>query len=117
MKMINIDELIEFCNTERSMLHSHNNSVACAALCRVVEFAKEYAVEAEPDNDWISVKDRLPDVSTAHTSQLVMVFSTNNEYEIYFDVYNSLSGKFMSEAQNGCKVTHWRPLPEPPKGE
>lgn len=47
-KMINADELIEFCNTERAMLHAHNNSVACAALRRVVEFAKEYAVEAEP---------------------------------------------------------------------
>lgn len=83
----------------------------------IAEIAGLPTIEAEPDNGWINVKDRLPDVSTAHTSQLVMVFSTNNEYEIYFDVYNSLSGKFMSEAQNGCKVTHWRPLPEPPKGE
>ncbi len=47
-KMINVDELIEFCNTSLSMLHEHYNSVACAALRGVVEFAKEYAVEAEP---------------------------------------------------------------------
>lgn len=47
-KMINVDELIEFCNTERAMLHARGNSVTCAALRRVVEFAKEYVVEAEP---------------------------------------------------------------------
>lgn len=58
-KMINADELIEFCNTERAMLHAHNNSVACAALRRVVEFAKEYAVEAEPvkHGRWILCDD------------------------------------------------------------
>ena len=47
-KMINVDALIEFCNTERAMLHARGNSVTCAALRRVVEFAKEYAVEVEP---------------------------------------------------------------------
>lgn len=52
-KMINVDELIEFCNTERAMLHARGNSVTCAALRRVVEFAKEYAVDAEPVNGWI----------------------------------------------------------------
>lgn len=53
-KMINVDELIEFCNTERAMLHAHGNSVTCAALRRVVEFAKEYAVEVEHDSiGWI----------------------------------------------------------------
>lgn len=58
-KMINVDELIEFCNTERAMLHAHNNSVACAALRRVVEFAKEYAAEAEPvkQGRWIENSD------------------------------------------------------------
>lgn len=48
MKMIKVDDIIEFCDTERTMLHAHGNSVACAALRRVTEFAKEYAVEVEP---------------------------------------------------------------------
>ena len=75
-------------------------------------------IEAEPDNGWISVKDKLPAVTVdTHTSQIVMCFSRDNEYEFFFDVYNALSKKFMSEAQNGCKVTHWRPLPKKPKGE
>ena len=53
-KMINVDELIEFCNISLSMLHEHYNSVACAALRGVVEFAKEYAVEVEHDSiGWI----------------------------------------------------------------
>lgn len=60
-KMINVDELIEFCNTERSMLHAHGNSVACAALRRVCEFAKENAVEVEPvkHGRWIDFPECL----------------------------------------------------------
>lgn len=58
-KMINADELIEFCDTERSMLHGHNNSVACAALRRVVEFAKENAVEVITREDFIKEAKEL----------------------------------------------------------
>lgn len=48
MKMIKVDDIIEFCDTERTMLHAHGESTACAALRRLSEYAKDNAVEAEP---------------------------------------------------------------------
>lgn len=48
MKMISIDDLIEYCDSERAAYRANNCGAACTALRRVAEFAKEYAVEAEP---------------------------------------------------------------------
>lgn len=46
MKMISIDDLIEYCDSEA--YKANNCGAACTALRRVAEFAKENAVEAEP---------------------------------------------------------------------
>jgi hypothetical protein len=110
-KMINADELIEFCNTERSMLHAHNNSVACAALRRVVEFAKEYAVEAEPVNGWISVKDRLPDDDVDVLLHDKYCGTLIGWYDKEDDVFKT---DYISQLE---AVTRWMPLPEEPKEE
>lgn len=113
-KMINADELIEFCNTERAMLHAHNNSVACAALRRVVEFAKEYP---EPVNSWISVKDRLPENETE-----VLIYCPEFVYTIKLAMwiedgfYVDREDLIVKPAPNGY-CTHWQHLLEPPKGE
>ena len=45
---ISIDDLIEYCDSERAAYRANNCGAACTALRRVVEFAKENAVEAEP---------------------------------------------------------------------
>lgn len=115
-KMINVDELIEFCNTSRSMLHERYNSVACAALRGVVEFAKEYAVEVESVNGgWISVKDRLPPYG-----ERVLVVNEAYEAKRGYTKYNcgvTVRDPHLDFTFWGHKVTHWQPLPGPPKGE
>lgn len=45
MKMISLDDIIEYCDNERAAYKANNCGAACTALRRVVEFAKEYAVE------------------------------------------------------------------------
>lgn len=77
------------------------------------------AVEAEPK--WISVKDRLPD-----TAERVLVCKTWNgrvykpEYGYYQD-YPNQKGCWYVITEFGYypqrEVTHWMPLPQPPKGE
>lgn len=67
---------------------------------------------------WISVKDRLPD---AHDEKYLCHYRYGKG-NIYFtsvlDWYGT-DGKphFQYEGCNGMKVTHWMPLPEPPKEE
>ena len=73
-----------------------------------VTFAKDNDV---PSN-WISVKDRLPE-----NGKKVLVYckENKNDYEIgaYSDTYR---GFFVRQT---CyeNITHWMPLPQPPKGE
>lgn len=58
---------------------------------------------------WISVKDRLPKIG-----QRVILFDSNG--------FGSLSGRLLSagwylerELDLSANITHWQPLPEPPK--
>ena len=59
---------------------------------------------------WISVKDRLPQVGLD-----VLFVCENKQYGVgaYSDTYRDFfSGQFSVK-----NVTHWMPLPQPPKGE
>jgi hypothetical protein len=59
--------------------------------------------------EWISVKDRLPE-----KDGIYLTCNKKKEYEFHF----FQTGKRMWPAvwaEDG--VTHWMPLPEPPKGE
>lgn len=60
---------------------------------------------------WVSVKDRLP-----ATRKTVLIY---DEYEgVSAGYYDSYYAKFRSieDIYRSCNVTHWQPLPEPPKG-
>ena len=52
---------------------------------------------------WISVKDRLPDVG-----KFVLIYSENNG--VFMDYHDGATFGYYD-------VTHWMPLPQPPKGE
>ena len=77
-------------------------------------------VEVQPDNDWISVKDRLPEIKEHYRSELVMRYSPDGEHEYLFDYYEMNGfgqGCFTTEKYFGITITHWQPLPKRPKGE
>ena len=73
--------------------------------------------------EWISVKDRLPEIghdkSYPDTSEHILM---TNKKIIYYGVYEKFRGGhcFIDYDGNdleddGIKITHWMPLPEPPK--
>jgi hypothetical protein len=71
-------------------------------------------VEAEYNNGWIRVDDRLPE-----PYKCVLVLEENGE--IHLCRYHNESKRFYYDGSDwdiklGC-VTHWRELPQPPKGE
>ncbi len=64
------------------------------------------------NNKWISVKDRLPE-----NKQIVLVVDEFQEMavcgiKIYPDVYIFM---LHNTSKQIIEVTHWMPLPEPPK--
>lgn len=48
MKYISMDDIVDICQSNITPLKANRQGVAVSALRRVIEAAKEYAVEAEP---------------------------------------------------------------------
>lgn len=76
-------------------------------------------------SEWISVKDRLPksiiNKVLVHCKNGYIGFGHYEEFKGAKCWYNLESGEpFTKWDLNGCEsyaVTHWMPLPEPPKEE
>ena len=58
--------------------------------------------------EWISVKDRLPEDNTT------VIVATDNG--IVFQCLYAYDGWDLWEG-NEVNITHWQPMPQPPKGE
>ena len=83
------------------------------------------AVPATPVPQWISVKDRLPDVAGMYIVTACDEWCSYGQ-GIWYDtvvVVAEYSGGCWNWNDNGTDydiddlVTHWMPLPKPPKGE
>lgn len=78
---------------------------------------------------WIPVTERLPEVIDTYLVVVVSKYDYEKEVSIDTDVatYNPYEGGYIDncwntyndwdEGQQYLHVTHWMPLPEPPKGE
>ena len=85
---------------------------------RIVRKAREEIAHGVTVQEWISVKDRLPDVGS-------IVLVSDNETDCHIWQYTNYSERgvampWMDEFGIPCKteeITHWMPLPQPPKGE
>jgi hypothetical protein len=80
--------------------------------------------------EWISVKDRLPEENGRYLCNIpiyegyqeVLDFATNLEAVDDYDFYHqNHAGFYDYDHEWGYvevpAITHWMPLPEPPKGE
>lgn len=74
-------------------------------------------------SEWISVKDRLPEIHEGHTSETVLVYGSDGSMAFSELEENGFGGVVFSVERpdpRGCdwdmEVTHWMPLPEPPIG-
>lgn len=94
-------------------------SIHLARIMNEAADAIETAEQLQKDGKWISVKDRLP-----YDDQMVLVPIITKEIpctEILICRYIKCGHLFRHYGFRGIKdfieVTHWMPLPEPPKGE
>lgn len=93
-----------------------SDSEVCAIEEQAYNFCKDIVnqVETEYNNGWISVDDELPEPYKS-----VLVLEENGE--IHLCRYHDNCKRFYYDGSDwdiklGC-VTHWQPLPQPPKGE
>jgi len=96
----------------------------CGELCA---FAEDIINRAK--QKWIPVTERLPEVVDTYLVVVVSKYDYEKEYSIDTDVatYNPHEDGYIDncwntyidwdEGQQYLHVTHWMPLPTPPKGE
>jgi len=64
-------------------------------------------------SEWISVKDRLPKEST-RKNLLMYIISSNIDKVVFVSFF--IKGEWVLGKNNAFKnITHWMPLPKPPK--
>lgn len=89
-------------------------------LCDALETMTTRAEKAEAENRWIQVEERLPE---DEDGEVLVIASGKPHGNITLDgayvlaTYSRPEGWILDEYPEwGCaNVTHWRPLPEPPK--
>ena len=122
--MANENRLIELLESAESAIYWNSEDKSF-----IEKIADHLIANGVTVNEWISVKDRLPEVATTHNTRwgkstdsirvlcaCVQADGKKMVKEGYCKVY---SGGFVSWKIPGTihSVTHWQYLPQPPKGE
>lgn len=89
------------------------NPTACHECAADHRQLAEWLTELK-EAEWIDIKDSLPDIG-----RYVLIYYpywTGNEIQVAQLCYDKLTFDICGEFNVGVnKVTHWRPLPKPPK--
>ena len=115
------EKLVELLRNAKAAMKSENLSCDIARNMFVVDFMMANGVTVQ---EWISVDDRLPD-NKEHDWVLAQVVEDNGymhipkvmEYRQQRNDWFEETYGWLSEHNGLFSVTHWMPLPNPPKGE
>ena len=94
---------------ERDGCIGHCNNSPCFEVERVVNALIANGITVQ---EWISVKDGLP----KNGKEGVLIALRWGEVDIGWCEDGQWGSEFINEYEDG-EVTHWMPLPQPPKGE
>ena len=115
----------------KSVLPNFRNNMAYWGEKPIYEFADCLLANGVTVQEWISVKDRLPEKDGAYLvttnsfgdrqSVKLRWFAKDGENVDAYDLAGQKDVWYLYDIECGYvsikTVTHWMPLPEPPKGE
>ena len=131
MRLCDLDEIKVCVDRQYENCHGYSGSKkaiyreAILAVKSILHSAKPIdAVPVVRCQEWVSVKDRLPD-NKEYDWVLAQVVEDNGymhiprvmEYRQAKDDWFEETYGWLSEHNGLFSVTHWMPLPQPPKGE
>jgi hypothetical protein len=117
---------LEEAEAEIDRLQTKLSDTGILATDHIVDVSKMVDVSSsETLNNWISVKDRLPEIPENDYSNRVLLLRTDGfiviaRIEKCVRFVRPLQQALIVETDNGDPIeefTHWMPLPEPPKEE
>ncbi len=106
------EKLVELLRNAKAAMKSENLSCDIARNMFVVDFMMAHGVTVQ---EWISVKDRLPEAGG-----YAVCIAKRNPFSRFMPMVarikkngwvNPITEQYISD------VTHWMPIPQPPKGE
>ena len=107
-KYIKLEELMRFPIRRNHYDKEHGSKDFIYGIETVLEYAENLQT-TDVAQEWISVEDRLPEKDE------IVIICTNENFiyagELIGDTW------FLDNDSWTATVTHWMPLPEPPKGE
>lgn len=87
------------------------NHSPCFEVERVVNALIDNGVTVQ---EWISVKDKLPEESGMY----IVTANDGHAQRVSFVLWQKKNRRWnLTGARSYWRVTHWQPLPQPPKGE
>lgn len=112
VRLIDKDKLIKKINAE---IDAWAKSRMCMTADELLETIEEFEEEAQPDNGWISVDDRLPEA----IYDCLVWYSCDTPFgkSKSVDITYCSRGDWCTKHLNGDNIVvlYWLPLPEPPK--
>ena len=122
-KYIKLEDLMKFPIRRNHYDKEHGSKDFIYGIETVLEYAENLQT-TDIIQEWISVKDRLPD-NKEYDWVLAQVVEDNGfmhiptvmEYRQSKNDWFEETYGWLSEHNGLFTVTHWMPLPEPPKGE
>ena len=113
-----IEEMAKVISDEGCIDIPDNECDSCDS-CAVCKAERLYNAGYRKQSEWISVEERLPEITHPATPVLVCTKQKLLRTAYYYkaDIRSEFDGFY--EHSSPCKidVTHWMPLPEAPKGE
>ena len=122
-KYIKLEDLMKFPIRRNHYDKEHGSKDFIYGIETVLEYAENLQT-TDIIQEWISVKDRLPD-NKEYDWVLAQVVEDNGfmhiptvmEYRQSRNDWFEETYGWLSDHNGAFTVTHWMPLPEPPKGE
>ena len=98
----------------KSVLPNFRNNMAYWGEKPIYEFADCLLANGVTVQEWISVKDRLPE-----PWKQVLIYSRHDfcESAVYIGIPGKWRVTWNHEMLDADSVTHWMPIPQLPKGE
>ena len=115
------EKLVELFENHCAVIGEDNCKASQSGKCTprdcAICLASDLIANGVTVQEWISVKDRLPDRDGWYITQTNATSRSNGTLPQEFEIRNGVGRWRYRDKISPWNTTHWQPMPQPPKGE